>query len=123
MPKSSTLTQRRAVGAARDEQVRRLEVAVDDAGGVRLGERLARLEDVARTASSTGSAPSRAMSCAEVAPLEVLHDDVRHAVVSSVPDVDDARDVLALHLRGDARLAEEALDGLRAAHRLAAAGT
>ena len=36
----------RAVGAAGEEQVRRLEVAVHDAGRVRLGDGLARLEHV-----------------------------------------------------------------------------
>ena len=39
------LEQVRAVGAARDEEVRRLDVAMDDAHRVRLGHALARLQD------------------------------------------------------------------------------
>ena len=46
MPKSSTLMSGVPSGAAGQEEVGRLEVAVHDAERVRLGERLARLEDV-----------------------------------------------------------------------------
>ena len=37
----------RAIGAPREEEVRRLEIAVHDPGSVRLGDRLARFEHVA----------------------------------------------------------------------------
>ena len=43
IPKSSTLTQRRSVRARREEQIRRLQIAVHDAERVRFRERLARL--------------------------------------------------------------------------------
>ena len=41
----------------REEEVRRLEVAVDDAGGVRLGDRVARLQDVERGLVRRGARP------------------------------------------------------------------
>ena len=46
MPKSSTLTQGVPSARVREEEVRRLEIAVDDAERVRLGDGLAGLEDV-----------------------------------------------------------------------------
>ena len=46
MPKSSTFTIDVPSGRRREEEVRRLEVAVDDPGGVRLGDGLAGLQDV-----------------------------------------------------------------------------
>ena len=56
MPKSSTLTSGAPVDRLREEEVLRLEVAVDDAERVRLGERLARLEDVVARASAARAA-------------------------------------------------------------------
>ena len=47
-PKSSTLIARAAADGAREEEVLRLEIAVHDARGVRLGDRLAGLHDVLR---------------------------------------------------------------------------
>ena len=111
MPKSSTLTTGEPSARRHEEQVRRLEVAVDDAERVRLGDRLAGLEHVldgvARPAARRalararrGRAPSRYSMTMYGAP------------VSSVADVDHARDVLALDAHRRARLAQEALDRL-----------
>ena len=105
------------VAASREEEVRGLEVAVDDPRGVGLAEPLARLHRVldglrdraARAStwsSESRSRPSRYSMTRYGAPL------------SSVPDVGDARHVLALDPRRRARLAEEAADGLRARRRV-----
>ena len=95
---------------------------MDDAGGVHLGERLARLErDLARLVDG-----QRALSVdelAEVEALEVLHDDVRDAALFERAHVVHARDVLAPDLGGDLGLAEEPLDGHLVAHGLGQAGT
>ena len=102
---------------ARDEEVRRLEVAVDDPRRVHLGERLARLEpDLARLVDRQRAL--RVDEHPEVGALEVLHHDVRRRRRSTRPTSLHARDVLALHLGGDLRLAQEALDGLLVAHGL-----
>ena len=72
--------------------------------------RLARLEDEVDRLLDGHRAP-RLEPRREVAPLEVLHDHVRRAVLE-LPHVGHARDVLALDLDRRARLAEEARDGL-----------
>ncbi len=69
-------------------------------------------------ASSIGSAPSWSISLPRSTPLEVLHDDVRDAALFERAHVVHAGHVLALHLRGDLRLAEEPLDGHLVAHGL-----
>jgi hypothetical protein len=89
-----------------DEDVRGLEVAVDDALGVRVRERL-------------GDAREDAHALAEVEPLhgvreraafDELHDEVGEAVdVARVVDGDDAR---VAEARGGMGLAPEALDDL-----------
>ena len=105
------LDERRAVGPRGEEEVRRLEVAVDDAERVRLGDAPRTPGGRSSTASATASAPALRDEVAEVAALEVLHHHVGRAGLERA-DVDDAGDVLALELHGRARLAEEARDRL-----------
>ena len=109
MPKSSSFTSGAPSVRAAEEEVRGLEVAVQDAGAVRLGERLAGLEgevdgrrDVERPARDDAH---------EVLPFEELHHDVR-APGRQATHVEDARDVLASDHRGRARLAVEAVEQL-----------
>src|SRR4051794_27992774 len=78
---------------------------MDDTGGVGLGERLARLKDVADSVEdrerSLGLEKRR-----QVAALEALHQQVRLTGLERA-DVADANDVLTLQLRSDPRLARE----------------
>ena len=108
MPKSSTLT-KSALAVARDEEdVLGLEIAVDDAGGVRGLERAADLHGDLRGAHRL-EAPLVREHVGEVDAVEVLHDEVGAAVLgrAEVGDVDDVR---VADARGRARLAAEALD-------------
>ena len=66
----------RAVGARGEEEVGGLEVAVDDAERVRLGERLAGLQHVV-DGLGRGEVAALLERPREVAALEVLHHDVR----------------------------------------------
>ena len=100
---------RRAVGRLGDEEVLRLEVAMDDAELVRLADRLARLEEVVDGLVDRQRAP-RAEDLREVAAGEVLHHDVRRAVRERA-DLEDADDVLALNRCGGAGLADETSGG------------
>ena len=92
-----------------DDDVVRLDVAVDDAVAVRVaqrGEDLARVGDGHRHRAE----PARADQLLERAPLDVLHDDVVGAVgLAAVEDRDDVRVREAGRVR---RLAAEALDEL-----------
>ena len=96
-----------AVGALGEEEVRGLEVAVDDAERVGLGDRLARLEDEVDGLHRSAGAPVRSRRVARSSPS-------RYSMTMNGPpdleraDVDDARDVLALDADGGARLAGEA---------------
>jgi hypothetical protein len=89
------------------EHVRRLDVAVDDADGVRRGERLRRVEqdreEVLHADRRIG-----VERVAEGHPVEQLHDEVEDAVVH-LPDVEHVDDVRVVDLRRGARLAREAL--------------
>ena len=121
IPKSSTLTASRPSARRTQKRFAGFEIAVDDAERVRLGDGLARLEheldgllDRQRTRS--------ARAAREVAPLQVLHHDVRSAGLQR-PHVDDARDVLALDLDRRAGLADEPRDGLGVLERPRGAGT
>ena len=108
MPKSRILRSDRAVGAARDEEVRRLDVAMDDAERVRLGDALARLQHQI----DDGLRHLRAVvaqDLVEVVALEVLHHHERRAVGHRA-DVHHARDVLAAQPDRRLRLAQEARD-------------
>ncbi len=101
----------RAVGTLGEEQIARLEVAMDDAERVGLGERTARLRDVARRDGDRDRA-TRAQQLRQVATVEPLHHDERRAVVGAA-DVEHPAHVLVLELRRGARLAQEPLDGDR----------
>ena len=88
-----------------DHQVGRLDVAMDDAEGVRVGEAVAQLLDELEPAGEgRGLAPSdpRAQRLA----VDELHGDERLAVV--LPDVEDADDVLVLEHAGGIRFLHEA---------------
>ena len=102
------LQQRRSVQAARDEEILRLEIAMHDPGGMRLDERLARLEDVLDGVGD-GQRALLLAQLREVHALEELEDHER-AILGVAADVVDARDMLALETDRGARLAHEALD-------------
>ncbi len=99
------LDQRRAVGPPGEEEVGGLDVAVDDAVAVRLGERVAALDDVVDRVGHVEHALREEVG--EVAPLQELHHHVRRAGVERA-HVGDAGDVLALDAHGVLGLAQEA---------------
>ncbi len=101
---------RRAVGPVREEQVRGLEIAVDDAVRVGLGEGLAGLQHVLDGLLSAERA-ALLDEVREVAAFEVLHLHERRAVLEHA-DVGDLGDVLARDLARGLGLAAEALDEL-----------
>ena len=100
-----------AIGLVREEQVAGLQVAVNDALGVRFGQGFQRFDDVVDGFGHRQCAV-RLEHLLEVEAFEVLHDHERAAVRES-PHVQHAHDVLALHARGGAGLTREALDDLR----------
>ena len=116
MPKSRILTIAVPSGLVREEQIRRLEIAMDDAERVRVREPLERLQRVV-----DGVADRQLMlepqELLEIAPVEPLHHHVRQAVDEHA-DVHHARDVRAVDARRGARLGEEPLDDLRQARQL-----
>ena len=119
MPKSSILSVGQPSRALREEEVRRLEVAVDDAARVRLGDALARLEDVARPPRRSGAARAWRATRSRSLPSRysiTMYGDRRRCFA----DVEHARDVLALQLRRGARLARSARRCRRCAQRLGA---
>ena len=92
-----------------DDDVVRLDVAVDDAVAVRVAERgedLARVRDRDRDRAE----PARADQLLERPPLDVLHDDEVGAV--GLAPVEDRDDVRVREPCGVRRLAAEALDEL-----------
>jgi hypothetical protein len=109
-PEVEHLHEGMSVGLARQEQVSRLEIAMDDLRGVRLRDRFARLHDPLRDLAR-GKRTACAELGREVAAFEVLHHHERRAVVEH-SDVDHARHVLAVDLRGGSRFTREALDDL-----------
>src|ERR1019366_8289655 len=62
---------------------------------------------VSSAARATDSGPLLGQVLGEVAPLEILHDDIGHSRLE-IADVDDARDVFAANLGRRARLPREA---------------
>ena len=84
------------VGPLGEKQVRGLEIAVDDAVRVRLGDADADLHGVV-DGRADGQRPLALDQLPEIAALQVVHDHVGDALF---PDahVDDARDVLVLSL-------------------------
>ena len=97
-----------AVLALAEVDVLGLEVAVDDADRVRLHEPLGDLADDAHRRLRVDE-PHARHAVVERLALEELHRDERPAVLEA-PRVVHLDDVGALHARGGARLAEEALD-------------
>ena len=92
-----------------DDDVVRLDVAVDDAVAVRVAQRredLARVRDRDRNRAEA----ARADQLLQRASLDVLHDDVVRAVVLAA--VEDRDDVRVREPRRVRRLAPEALDEL-----------
>src|SRR5207245_6262075 len=100
-----------AIVVAHEEDVVRLQVTVNDAEPVRLGERAANLRDD-RVDLARVHPPDARDSLAEVLAVEELHRDVRRAFAYAV--VEDLHDVRAAELRRRLRLALEAL--LRLGH-------
>src|SRR5262249_16653890 len=94
-----------SVAPRREEQVRGLEVAMDDAEGVRVGDRLARFEHAAdgllHTELSGALEPARQVDAAQV-----LEDDEWRAARKPA-DIEPARRVRALEARRGLRLAQE----------------
>ncbi len=98
---------RRAVGAGHEEEVRGLEIAVDDVERVRLGERAARLVGEGHGLLPGELAAALAGERGDVGALQVLHHHEGRAVLQRV-DVHHAHDVLAGEAERGARLAEHA---------------
>ena len=94
---------------AADHQVRGLDVAMDDAALVRVGEALADVGDELDPAADRERRPAM-NQLAERLAGDVLHRDERLSLVC--PDVVDGDDVRMLEARGDLRLANEALADL-----------
>jgi hypothetical protein len=95
-----------------DEQVGRLEIAVDDASGVRFGQRLERLHGVAHHLARRHRARASEHG-AEIFAVEVLHHQIGLAAIEA-PHLVDPHHVLALQSGRGASLAHEALDRLAA---------
>jgi hypothetical protein len=105
-----------AADGSREEEVLRLEIAVNDARGVRLGHRLASLGDVLGD-HLDGERARVAQHGAEIRAFQVLHDHVGRARLQR-PHVEHLGGVLALELHRRARLANEARDRVLVAERL-----
>ena len=116
IPKSSTLTSGVPSRRLVEKEVRGLQIAMDDAERVRLGERVARLQDVLDRLFRR-QRPARRQHAREIGPVQVLHHDVRSARLERA-DVAHTGDVLAVKPHGGARLAQEARDGIGAPERL-----
>src|SRR5262249_37629043 len=104
-------------GLACQEEIRRLEIAVNDPERMRARERVDGLEQI-RTGLADLEPAAASQDAIKVLAVEVLHDDVRGAVDERT-DIEDPHDVLTLHARGRARLAYEPLRG-KAAGRIGA---
>ena len=96
-----------------EEEIGRLDVAVNDPSGVRLGEGLARLAHIRRRLLRREDA-ALIEHRLQVGSLEVLHDDEGRAGLEP-PHVVHRRDMPAVQPRDRARLAEEALHALHVA--------
>ena len=106
----------RPVVAVGEEDVRRLEVAVDDARGVRLHERAGDLVTDLRHGHRFEAPPGLlAQAHLDVLPVEELHHHVE-ADLGVAPHVEDLHDVLALDGARRARFAFEARGQLGAHH-------
>ena len=108
------LDQRRSIGAGGEEEVGGLEVAVDDAERMRLGQRLARLQDVPHGLRDRQPLASVEHSGQRL-PVEVLHDH-EGDTLPGAPHVHDPDPVLALDPRRRPRLPQESLEHLPVEH-------
>ncbi len=88
-----------------DHQVGRLDVAMDDPEGVRVGETVAQLLDELEPAGEGRGLPPSYPRAQRLA-VDELHGDERFAVM--FPDVEDADDVLVLEHAGGIRFLHEA---------------
>ncbi len=84
---------------------------MDDAARVGGGEPLARLQDPRDRVAHARRRPAREPRV-EILPIEPLEDEVGLAALGA-PDIEDARDVLAVDRRRGARFAKEPLDRAR----------
>ena len=110
IPKSRILDGERAVVALSEKEVGGLEIAMDDAGGVRLCEG-ARGLDADVHGERHFDAAVALETHGQVFARQVLHDHVE-ADDRIGPDIEDSDDVVALHLAGRAGLTTEALRDL-----------
>ena len=111
MPKSSTLIEKLAVAPPDTEEVRGLEVAVNDSQRMGVGHGDAGLQHEF-DGLLDGQGPPLLDPGGEIAALQVLHDHVRRAVLQRA-DVADASDVLALDLHRRPGFLDEPRHGLR----------
>ena len=110
MPKSSTFTSPESVAPLREEQVPRLQIAMNDPERVRRGNRVARLKHVVDGRLDRQRAFFFEHGV-EVAPVEILHDDIRRPRLE-LPRVEHPNDVIAPNLDRRLRLADESRDGI-----------
>ena len=96
-----------------NEEVRRLDIAMNDPDGMRLGERLARFTYI-RCRLLRREHTTLVEHRFEIRALEVLHDDERRPCLEPA-HVEHRGDVTTPQLRDGARLAEEALHALHVA--------
>ena len=107
-PEVENLELRLALPVQREKEVLRLEVSMEDAGAVRLLQRVAQLfEEIRDERRGQGTAPDPRVEPLSFQQLHGNEGDLQRLVDPRIEDVDD---VLALaDARGDARLADEEL--------------
>src|ERR1700744_2829445 len=98
----------RLVRLLREEQIARLDVAMNDAGGMRFGDAVARLENELHGFGNREMCAIFQLF-AEVLPDELFHHDVGFALLRRT-DIHHAHDVLAHQTRGRLGLAEDAFE-------------
>ncbi len=108
MPKSSTLITNCPSLLRNAKEVRRLQVAMDDAEAVSVGDRDGGLQEKVDRLVNRKRAPL--LQPNRGSPLQVFHDHVRSAVVQGT-HVENAGDVLVLDPDGGPRFARESRDG------------
>ena len=116
-PEVEHLHARRAVDGLAEEEVRGLQITMNDPERVRLGERLTCLHDTL-DCELHGQRPTTREHRRQVAPVEALHHEVGHAPARQLADVVHARHVLAPDARDRASLALQANDVLGQEERL-----
>jgi RNA polymerase sigma-70 factor (ECF subfamily) len=110
-PEVEDLEERRAIRALRQKEIRRLDVAVDDAARVRDGERLARAENqIGRECNVERASSSE--HAREILSFEVFIDDERVSGFGESTGVEDRDHVLAVERCGSLGLAQQSAHGL-----------